>query len=155
MLLVVFAACPQLVARDAADDVPVVRVDALHDHLAAPARTAKPEYALRPARGFLIDATGFVFSPARMPRGVSSPNTISILRPSRGTYTVPWFQGKTKYLVTQDTAVPEDNSFPPFTPISVGETLTIYIGHQSPHPKLGVPDLSVFWSTLATVKAPR
>jgi hypothetical protein len=79
---VALVACQR--ANDAGTPLPALLVDTVHSQLGAAEGVSPPEYGLPPAAGFTVDATGFTFAvPPIVPKGVSAPNCIQVVRVRR------------------------------------------------------------------------
>jgi hypothetical protein len=86
-------------------ELPVIRVDDAHFHIEKKEGGESGIYHLPTGPGFILDATGYTF---RVPRdlGGQAPNIIQLVCGAGQIYECPWWQGKTRYVITGDTLMP-------------------------------------------------
>lgn len=128
IILAIFGSACQMRAgiRDA--DLPVIVVDDAHNHI-GPAKTGKrEEYAIAPAPGFVLDATGYVFTvPPKSPS--TSPNAVQVIIAKDKAYTLQWLPSRSRYQVSSTTLMPLRGSSR-FERLEAGSTVVIGIGYQ-------------------------
>ena len=125
-------------------ELPVIHVDDAHFHVERKEGSESEIYRLPTGLGFILDATGYRFKiPLEM--GGQPPNLIQLVRGAGNTYTRPWREGKTRYVMTGDTLNP-GRGCERLRMFEAGEVLIVAIGKHIPpgHP-MGQGKFFLYW----------
>ncbi|MCI0569777.1 MAG: hypothetical protein L0Y66_03430 [Myxococcaceae bacterium] len=130
----------------------VIRVDAAHSHLVAEGSALPPIYRLRPAPGFMLDASGFTFAiPEQLASaGVTGPNSIQIIRDKRH-FASAWKSGTSSYRIAADSmqSTRGNGDFPDLIP---GESFVVAVGYLDSSAGTGWKGFSPFWACVVDVE---
>lgn len=153
LILIITASSCQTRTSIREPDLPVIVVDNAHNHI-GPARAETPAaYTIMPADGFMLDATGYMFTvPPNSPAAI--PNVAQVLiDKSKSMYALQWSQSTARYRVSAATLSPVRGA-PRFQRVEAGTTVVIAIGYQH-DPGGGGAGFFPFWIGLVKVGPPR
>jgi hypothetical protein len=143
--------CQPVARREA--NLPVLVVDAKHTQLLDGGFVTPSAYSVAPGPGFELDASRYDLRlPTIVPKGVTGPNCIQVVRSGDAIYNIPWSTETRRYAITAQTAIPAYGSAA-FKPLAVGETVVVAIGHLRERVAAETNDAVVpFWVGLVEVK---
>jgi hypothetical protein len=131
-------------------ELPVILVDDSHSQVERSQGADSEIYRLASGPGFILDATGYTF---RVPLelGGQPPNLIQLVCGAGQMYECPWWDGKTRYVITGDTVKPARGCIR-LRSFESGEVLCLAIGKYTPpsHP-LGQGDFHPYWVSMIFV----
>lgn len=131
-------------------ELPVILVDDSHSQVER-SHDANPEiYRLASGPGFILDATGYTFQ-VPLELGGQPPNLIQLVCGAGQTYECPWWDGKTRYVITGDTLKPARGCVR-LRSLESGEVLCLAIGkYVAPGYPMGQGKFLPYWVSMIFV----